>query len=202
MNDITDKLAKFVRLLSSDQDGEVVAAAGAIRRVLLSANLDIHDLAKIVEKSGLGVGTKDSDWQRSGGAQRDRPRSKPHYEPEDHPFYRGRQHPHELAQDFKARASRTRGWGRTRFEEDEDDFKDDFEDFTRHDGPEPGPVDPLNYERANYCYQFRHTILNSREAEFVTDMSAQSYIRRLTPKQAAWLDAIWHKCQPFDFGAV
>ena len=168
MSDITDKLAKFVRLLSSDQDGEVVAAAGAIRRVLLAADLDIHDLAKVVERSGLG-----------GDAA-------PRFE------YRDRSR-----SPFRTRASAGKGWGRTPFDEDED-----FNDSWGNEGPEPGPVDLLNYERANYCYQFRRTILNSREAEFVTDMSAQAYIRRLTPRQAEWLDHIWHKCQPFDFDGI
>jgi len=46
---IADKLGKCIRLLSSDRDGEVVAAAHAIRRVLRSAGLDVHALADQVE---------------------------------------------------------------------------------------------------------------------------------------------------------
>src|SRR5262249_49157176 len=46
---IADKLGKCIRLLSSDRDGEVVAAAHAIRRVLQSAGLDVHALADQVE---------------------------------------------------------------------------------------------------------------------------------------------------------
>jgi hypothetical protein len=42
---IADKLGKFIRLLTSDADGEVVAAARAITRTLATAKLDIHVLA-------------------------------------------------------------------------------------------------------------------------------------------------------------
>jgi hypothetical protein len=40
-----DKLAKLVRLLSSDKDGEVLAAASAIKRTLAAEGSDIHALA-------------------------------------------------------------------------------------------------------------------------------------------------------------
>src|SRR5262245_15884739 len=42
---IADKLKRFIRLLSSDTDGEVVAAARALNRTLRNAKLDIHVLA-------------------------------------------------------------------------------------------------------------------------------------------------------------
>jgi hypothetical protein len=41
----SDKLAKLVRLLSSDKDGEVLAAALAIKRTLAAEGSDIHALA-------------------------------------------------------------------------------------------------------------------------------------------------------------
>lgn len=41
----SDKLAKLVRLLSSDKDGEVLAAASAIKRTLATEGSDIHALA-------------------------------------------------------------------------------------------------------------------------------------------------------------
>jgi hypothetical protein len=41
----SDKLAKLVRLLSSDKDGEVLAAASAIKRTLAAEGSDIHALA-------------------------------------------------------------------------------------------------------------------------------------------------------------
>jgi hypothetical protein len=40
-----DRLEKLVRMLSSDKDGEVLAATAAIRRVLATEGLDIHSLA-------------------------------------------------------------------------------------------------------------------------------------------------------------
>ena len=42
---IADKLKRCVRLLSSDVDGEVIAAARALNRTLKKSNLDIHALA-------------------------------------------------------------------------------------------------------------------------------------------------------------
>lgn len=45
---VADMLAKLLPRLASDQDGEVVATANAIRRTLGSAGLDLHDLAKRV----------------------------------------------------------------------------------------------------------------------------------------------------------
>ena len=41
----SDKLAKLVRLLSSDKDGEVLAAASAIKRTLAAEGSDIHAFA-------------------------------------------------------------------------------------------------------------------------------------------------------------
>jgi hypothetical protein len=42
---IADRLGKLLRLLSSNHDGEVVAAARGIDRTLKNAGLDIHVLA-------------------------------------------------------------------------------------------------------------------------------------------------------------
>jgi hypothetical protein len=42
------KLAKLLRLLASDKDGEVLAAVEAIKRTLDLADLDFHDLADVV----------------------------------------------------------------------------------------------------------------------------------------------------------
>jgi hypothetical protein len=44
----TKKVGKLVRLLSSDRDGEVIAAVAAIKRALDIADLDLHDLARAV----------------------------------------------------------------------------------------------------------------------------------------------------------
>ena len=46
---VANKLGKLLRLLASDRDGEVVAAAKAITRTLAGADLDIHALAEGVE---------------------------------------------------------------------------------------------------------------------------------------------------------
>jgi hypothetical protein len=43
---IAAKLEKLVLMLSSDQPGEVVAAAAAIKRTLRTAGADFHDLAR------------------------------------------------------------------------------------------------------------------------------------------------------------
>jgi hypothetical protein len=48
---IGPRLSQFIRLLGSDRDGEVVAAARAIQRTLATVGQDFHDLADIVERS-------------------------------------------------------------------------------------------------------------------------------------------------------
>ena len=53
---IVNKLATFIRLLSSDKEGEVIAAAHAIKRTLKAAGADIHTLAERIEKpNGSGL---------------------------------------------------------------------------------------------------------------------------------------------------
>lgn len=42
-------LAKLVRLLASDKDGEALGAVYAIRRLLRTNKRDLHDLAAIIE---------------------------------------------------------------------------------------------------------------------------------------------------------
>jgi hypothetical protein len=49
--DIAPTIAKLVRLLASDKPGEIVASVHTMRRVLRSAELDLHDLANVVEFS-------------------------------------------------------------------------------------------------------------------------------------------------------
>jgi hypothetical protein len=48
-NPLTRRLGQLVRMLASDQPGEVANAAEALNRTLASAGLDIHDLAKLAE---------------------------------------------------------------------------------------------------------------------------------------------------------
>src|SRR5262249_51209541 len=55
---ITPTIGKLLRLLGSDKDGEVVASARALRRVLQGAGLDLHDLARMVE------GSDEREWRK------------------------------------------------------------------------------------------------------------------------------------------
>lgn len=64
------KLGKLLRLLASDKDGEVVAAARAITRTLRAEGQDIHALADVVERIPLAPQKetrsppdKPSDWR-------------------------------------------------------------------------------------------------------------------------------------------
>jgi hypothetical protein len=57
---IAPTLAKLIRLLSSDREGEVVASVHAIRRVLASVGLSLHDLADAIELPTRGVGNTNS----------------------------------------------------------------------------------------------------------------------------------------------
>jgi len=52
---IAGKLANFIRLLASDKDGEVVAAAHALIRTLKGIGADVHDIANRIEHSGNGA---------------------------------------------------------------------------------------------------------------------------------------------------
>jgi hypothetical protein len=57
---IADRLGKFIRLLSSDKDGEVVAAARAIVRTLQAEKLDIHVLADMIKKPNGALSETDA----------------------------------------------------------------------------------------------------------------------------------------------
>lgn len=48
-NPTSRRIAQLIRMLSSDQPGEAGAAAQALNRTLVSAGLDIHELAKLAE---------------------------------------------------------------------------------------------------------------------------------------------------------
>jgi hypothetical protein len=60
---IATKLATFIRLLSSDKEGEIVAAAHAIQRTLKAADTDIHTLAERIENSN-GDGLSEADMKK------------------------------------------------------------------------------------------------------------------------------------------
>jgi hypothetical protein len=48
---VTTRVGQLIRLLSSDKPGEAGAAAQALNRTLATAGLDVHDLARVVEKN-------------------------------------------------------------------------------------------------------------------------------------------------------
>jgi hypothetical protein len=58
---IADKLGKLIRMLSSDRDGEVVAAVHAIRRTLNGGKLTIHDLAEGLAGGGAKFTEQDAE---------------------------------------------------------------------------------------------------------------------------------------------
>jgi hypothetical protein len=65
-----DKLGKLLRMLSSDKDGEVLAATAAIKRTLAAEGTDIHTLADALCKPAAPHATRpesrapedDPDW--------------------------------------------------------------------------------------------------------------------------------------------
>jgi hypothetical protein len=59
---IVPQLSKLLLLLGSNHDGEVVAAAHAIEKVLRSAGCDWHDLAKGLRLSATPSDAR-SDWR-------------------------------------------------------------------------------------------------------------------------------------------
>jgi hypothetical protein len=54
LNPVAEKLGKLLRLLGSDRDGETLAAAKGIVRVLEGAGLDVHVLADEISGNGNG----------------------------------------------------------------------------------------------------------------------------------------------------
>jgi hypothetical protein len=71
MTVVLAKVAKLIRLLSSDKPGEALGAISAIRRTLAGAGLDLHDLAHVIEtaseiKTAPKVMPSDEtiDWQQ------------------------------------------------------------------------------------------------------------------------------------------
>src|SRR5258708_34056675 len=75
---IADRLGKLIRMLSSDRDGEVIAATHALRRTLHSAGADIHARAAMIERpefneteakriydAGFGAGKREAEKQQA-----------------------------------------------------------------------------------------------------------------------------------------
>lgn len=63
------RLGALIRLLGSDQDGEVLAAARALARVLEATGSDLHALADAVERLAIApaTSTPSGDWQYVAG---------------------------------------------------------------------------------------------------------------------------------------
>jgi hypothetical protein len=55
-------LAKLIRLLASDVDGEVLAAVRALGRALKASGCDIHDLAGLVETPAIAPSTQEAGF--------------------------------------------------------------------------------------------------------------------------------------------
>jgi hypothetical protein len=66
-----ERLEKLIKLLTSDKDGEVVAAARAIRRTLENANSDIHELASRLKDGGLSEAEMRKIYEAGRQAERD-----------------------------------------------------------------------------------------------------------------------------------
>jgi hypothetical protein len=60
---VAPRIGQLIRLLGSDQDGEVVAAARALDRTLKSVNSDFHTLAATVEGSEPEVSNRGEYWR-------------------------------------------------------------------------------------------------------------------------------------------
>jgi hypothetical protein len=65
---VAPRIGQLIRLLGSDQDGEVVAAARALGRTLATAGQDFHDLAACVESPAAAQTARRADandWRTS-----------------------------------------------------------------------------------------------------------------------------------------
>ena len=59
---VAPRLGQLIRLLSSDRDGEVVAAARALGRTLRSVGADFHVLAAAIETPAIERRGRPGDW--------------------------------------------------------------------------------------------------------------------------------------------
>lgn len=73
LNPHTRRIGQLIRLLGSDQPGEVIAAAQALTRALGTAGLDIHELAKVAE-AGLRLPVPADQPRRRPPATTNKPR--------------------------------------------------------------------------------------------------------------------------------
>src|SRR6516162_5227759 len=66
---IAKDLAKLIRLLASDKDGEVVAAWHGVIRKLKSIGADMHDLAERIEKPSGEISDADMEKIYKAGVE-------------------------------------------------------------------------------------------------------------------------------------
>ena len=77
---VLPRVGQLLRMLGSDQPGEVVAAVGALRRTLVGAGVDLHDLAATVERP-VAV----SEPERSAARKAKKPAPRPRPQPAEAP---------------------------------------------------------------------------------------------------------------------
>jgi hypothetical protein len=68
-------VAKLIRLMGSDKDGEILAAVHALRRVLAGAGLTLHDLAGAVALEPDQISDDGEAWRAMARALLAAPRS-------------------------------------------------------------------------------------------------------------------------------
>ena len=126
----TEKIGKLIKMLSSPNDGEVVAAARAILRTLAQEGADIHELATRVE--GGGGKLSEADMRRiydvacaegRRAAEQDRSRGQPATE-----F-------HDVEPNWQEIAISCRDRGNGRLTERERGFVDDMVRWTLYRKP-------------------------------------------------------------------
>jgi hypothetical protein len=75
-NDTRARLAKLIRLLGSDNAGEVAAAAHKLQEVLRSSGADLHDLAALLEEERVAAPGAAGHQETSQGRPRPPPASR------------------------------------------------------------------------------------------------------------------------------
>jgi hypothetical protein len=103
---VAEKLAKCIRMLSSDKPGEVFAAAQALCRTLQAAGTDIHALAAIVEHGGGLNETEMKKLYDAGYSEGVRVAENKHHGPGDFHNTNGLPDWHEMALFCQGRSDR------------------------------------------------------------------------------------------------
>lgn len=166
---VVTRLTKFLALLGSDQDGEVLAAAAAIKRTLKTEGLNYNDLAQAL------------------GAAAPQARQPPGWKPEWGPAYpmyadwgKWERDLREQERDHRAdTATERRAW--------ESRARDDFT-----------LANDLDCQAVADCWRLRNTVLfSSKEADFISTMykAFRHYQEewKLTEAQRNWLHTLWYR---------